>query len=111
MAFAVMLTTLLLQCSTKQTEESQAAQTQDSVVQESARPVHWSYSGENGPANWASLSPVYALCGNGQNQSPINIIKSDAKGGATWKLDYKTTSLRIAHTEHMDDIIDNGHTN
>jgi carbonic anhydrase len=37
-------------------------------------------------------------------------VKADAKGGASWKLDYKTTSLRIAHNEHMDDIIDNGHT-
>ena len=46
----------------------------------------------------------------GKGQSPINIVKTDAKGGANWKLDYKTTSLRIAHNEHMDDIIDNGHT-
>lgn len=76
----------------------------------SARPVHWGYEGEKGPANWASLSPVYALCKDGKNQSPINIVKTNTKGGATWKLNYKTTSLRIAHTEHMEDIIDNGHT-
>ncbi|GAA0879348.1 carbonic anhydrase family protein [Algoriphagus jejuensis] len=75
----------------------------------SARPVHWGYS-EDGPTQWASLTPVYALCGDGKAQSPINIAKSDVKGGANWKLDYKTTSLNIAHNEHMDDIIDNGHT-
>lgn len=90
-----------------------ANQTADSVqatASTSARPAHWGYEGEDGPAQWASLTPVYALCGEGKNQSPINIVKTDAKGGATWKLDYKTTSLRIAHTEHMDNIIDNGHT-
>ncbi len=80
------------------------------VQQTSARPVHWGYEGENGPTMWASLSPVYAACGEGKSQSPINIVKTDTKGGARWKLDYKTTSLRIAHNEHMEDIIDNGHT-
>ena len=76
----------------------------------SARPAHWAYQGEDGPENWASLDAVYALCGSGQQQSPVNISQSEVKGGATWKLDYKTTSLRIAHTEHMEEIIDNGHT-
>jgi carbonic anhydrase len=76
----------------------------------SARPAHWGYAGEDGPTAWASLTPVYALCGEGKAQSPINIVKTDAKGGVNWKLDYKTTSLKIAHNEHMDDIIDNGHT-
>jgi len=99
-------------CSTKTTETSQTVAT-DSVppaASTSARPVHWGYQGDSGPASWASLTPVYALCGEGKGQSPINIVKSDAKAGVAWKFDYKTTSLRIAHNEHMDDIIDNGHT-
>ncbi|HEY3404984.1 MAG TPA: carbonic anhydrase family protein [Ohtaekwangia sp.] len=104
---------VMLACCTSKPAET-TSQTTDSVqtapTVTSARPVHWGYDGEDGPASWASLSPVYALCGEGKNQSPINIVKTDAKGGATWKLDYKTTSLRIAHTEHMDNIIDNGHT-
>jgi carbonic anhydrase len=74
------------------------------------RPVHWGYAGEDGPSNWGTLTPAYNLCASGTSQSPVNIIKSDAKEGAVWKLDYKTTSLKIAHNEHMDEIIDNGHT-
>jgi carbonic anhydrase len=31
-------------------------------------------------------------------------------GGKKWSFNYGSTSLRIAHNEHMDDIIDNGHT-
>ena len=85
-----------------------ATQTKDSTP--SARPAHWAYEGEDGPAFWANLSPAYALCGTGTSQSPVNIVKQETKGGANWKLDYKTTSLRIAHNEHMDEIIDNGHT-
>jgi len=82
----------------------------DQTAPASARPVHWGYEGEDGPDHWASLSPVYALCAEGKGQSPINISKMNAQGGANWTLDYKTTSLKISHTEHMDDIVDNGHT-
>jgi len=98
-------------CDKKQKEETSEVKVDSVSIQPvSARPVHWGYAGEDGPATWASLSPVYALCGEGKNQSPINIVKTDAKGGANWKFDYKTTSLHIAHNEHMEDIIDNGHT-
>lgn len=109
---AAILITLLAGCTSKPTGTSEASpRAADSVdTKTSARPVHWGYEGEDGPQAWATLSPAYALCGTGKGQSPINIIKTDAKGGATWRLDYKSTSLRIAHNEHMEDIIDNGHT-
>lgn len=105
------LVVVISSCSTKPNEATEQVAS-DSIppASASARPVHWGYNGESGPANWAMLAPVYALCGEGKSQSPINIVKSDAKAGASWKFDYKTTSLRIAHNEHMDDIIDNGHT-
>ncbi len=35
--------------------------------------VEWGYEAENGPDVWGQLSPDYALCSNGVNQSPINI--------------------------------------
>lgn len=42
----------------------------------------WSYGEDNGPAKWGDLSPDYATCKNGKNQSPIDIdssktVKSD----------------------------------
>jgi carbonic anhydrase len=104
---------LFASCNSKpaeKVEQPPAADTVKSAAPVSARPSHWGYAGEEGPTAWATLNPAYALCGEGKAQSPINIVKTDAKGGAKWKLDYKTTSLRIAHNEHMDDIIDNGHT-
>jgi carbonic anhydrase len=104
--------TCMVSCSSKPTETVKQAAVTDTAqaAPATARPVHWGYAGEDGPTAWATLSPVYALCGEGKGQSPINIVKTDAKGGANWKLNYNTTSLRIAHNEHMDDIIDNGHT-
>ena len=103
---------LVASCNSKPAAVTEQTAATDSVASSpvSARPVHWGYAGENGPTAWGTLTPVYSLCRAGKTQSPINIVKTDAKGGANWKLDYKTTSLRIAHNEHMDDIIDNGHT-
>lgn len=33
----------------------------------------WSYVGETGPAHWAELSPAFAACRSGLQQSPIDI--------------------------------------
>lgn len=76
----------------------------------SARPAHWGYEGKDGPEYWPTLNPAYAACGEGKNQSPINITQSAAGNANSWKFDYKTTSLKIAHHEHVTDIVDNGHT-
>ncbi len=35
--------------------------------------MEWGYAGPTGPEHWASLSPDYAPCGEGVQQSPIDI--------------------------------------
>lgn len=108
-----MLAAMLVGCGNNSSTETQSSQVpveKKDTTQISARPVHWGYEGEDGPANWASLSPTYNLCGTGLNQSPINIEKTGVTNGAKWSLNYQSTSIRIAHNEHMDEIIDNGHT-
>lgn len=77
---------------------------------QSARPVHWGYEGEKGPAAWGSLTPVYAVCGNGTMQSPIDIPAKAVQGTTSLKVEYGTTVLDIAHHEHVEEIINNGHT-
>ena len=62
---------------------------------------HWSYSGETGPENWAELAPEFAACGNGVNQSPIDITNTVAADLATLQFDYKI---------HGTVIVNNGHT-
>lgn len=102
----------ILSCSSDRSKQptEQANDTSGSVSKTTARPAYWAYEGEDGPAAWATLSPAYAICGEGKNQSPINIEKLHISTGAHWSLNYKNTSLHIAHNEHMNDIIDNGHT-
>ena len=63
--------------------------------------IHWSYEGEGGPSNWASLDPKNQVCATGQRQSPIDIrdgIKVDVE---PIKFEYRPSSFRI---------VDNGHT-
>jgi carbonic anhydrase len=104
----------LSSCGQKPAESTSQSVVADSLTAPakpvSARPVHWGYGGDVGPSTWSTLSPSYAMCAEGKHQSPVNIVKTDVKGGSNWNLDYSSTSLHIAHTEHMEDIVDNGHT-
>ncbi len=45
----------------------------EEAVEEVAETVEWGYSGAGAPANWASISEENASCGNGTQQSPIDI--------------------------------------
>ncbi len=64
-------------------------------------PVHWGYEGPEGPEYWGKLSPDFALCSTGKQQSPVNIPSSAAVNPANLKFDYKSSPL---------DILNNGHT-
>ncbi|WP_024851558.1 carbonic anhydrase [Hydrogenovibrio kuenenii] len=65
---------------------------------------HWSYMGKEGPDYWGDLSPDYALCKTGKNQSPVNLM-TDAAVGTTslpgFDVHYRDTVLKV---------INNGHT-
>lgn len=63
--------------------------------------AQWGYSGEKGPEHWAELSPEYALCGSGKNQTPIN-IRNVVKA----KLD----PIIFSYTTNVNDVLNNGHT-
>jgi len=66
-----------------------------------AHQIHWSYKGEGGPSNWGKLSAEYALCGNGHNQSPINLsgfVEADLPA-----LTFNYAGMAI-------ELVNNGHT-
>jgi carbonic anhydrase len=66
----------------------------------SAEGIHWEYSGEAGPDNWAKLSPEFSACA-GKNQSPINLA-----GFIEAELDPITINYKAGTSE----ILNNGHT-
>lgn len=59
---------------------------------------NWSYAGEGAPENWASLSDEYRLCGEGVEQSPVDITGYiDGEEPAVSFL-YRTDARRVANT-------------
>ena len=68
---------------TKEEEDkdlSKAEEQKDTVVEESKQTKsgssYWSYQGETGPTEWASLSADYVLCKHGTKQSPIDLVEA-----------------------------------
>jgi carbonic anhydrase len=66
----------------------------------SAQP-HWGYTGDTGPTHWGELSPEYAACSHGKDQSPVNITHAEHAKLPIVEFDYKPSSLVV---------INNGHT-
>lgn len=75
-----------------------AASTSAGAVEQ---PPHWGYQGQEDPAHWGKLSPEFALCEKGMNQSPINIQ------GA---LETHQNKLALAFQQGDQQIVNNGHT-
>ncbi len=68
-----------------------------------ARPTG-GYEGHSGPAHWGDLSPAFATCKTGRNQSPVNVDLNRAVG---------TTNLPgmdVHYAKGAASIINNGHT-
>ncbi|CAD5370569.1 Carbonic anhydrase family protein [Rubrivivax sp. A210] len=63
--------------------------------------AHWGYNGPAGPQTWGGLKPEFALCSNGQRQSPIDIRGGLAVDLEPVKFDYQPSRFGV---------IDNGHT-
>lgn len=68
-------------------------------------PAHaWDYSALHGPDHWAELSDAFSACGEGHNQSPINIHSREtiAPGAAP--------AIEINWKPFRPRVIDNGHS-
>lgn len=100
-------------CHGSQTQESEVVAGDSLQVrpeEPNVRPVHWSYEDSTGPGFWAELSPAYQLCGTGTLQSPIDISSTGPSATSRWQFRYGKTPLQMYHTEHVEPLIDNGHT-
>ena len=62
--------------------------------------AHWSYGAADGPDRWADLSPSYALCRQGRQQSPIDLGEPGEAGLAGLDLRYRPAALRVVNNGH-----------
>ena len=58
----------------------------------------WSYSGDSGPPNWAALSDDYAKCGEGLQQSPVNLIDYVRENGPQLEFEYNGDMVSAINT-------------
>lgn len=80
--------------------EDAASESADTATEDAATegPAEWSYAGETGPANWASLDSDYATCA-GPEQSPIDIVTEAAdQETSTINLDYESVEGTLKDT-------------
>jgi len=75
------------------------------VISPTSFAAEWSYEGETGPEFWAELSPEFHLCGEGTQQSPIDIVGAvEYEDAPTLKLKYKKTPLLIKNNGHTIEV-------
>ena len=58
-------------------------------------PVEWGYQGPGAPDHWASLSPDFAACASGKQQSPIDITGYQAGGPGPISFSYTTAEATL----------------
>lgn len=69
------------------------------------RDPHWSYSGADGPDHWGDLSPDFATCKTGQQQSPLNIVDAQPAELAPIHFDYQLSPLKILNNGHTIQVL------
>lgn len=67
--------------------------------------VHWSYEGEEGPANWGSIDSAYALCGTGTTQSPVDVVSADFQDAPPISFHYEATPINIVNNGHTVEVV------
>lgn len=61
---------------------------------------HWGYEGKEGPEHWADLAAEYALCRDGKNQSPIDLVADFTVELPELIFEYHGTPLKETNNGH-----------
>ena len=57
--------------------------------------IEWRYEGHLGPENWGFIKTDYALCGNGQQQSPVDLADAVETTLAPLELHWRTADWEL----------------
>ena len=65
----------------------------------------WGYTGDTGPEHWGCLADAYRPCGEGVEQSPVNLTGFVSSGTEPVTFDYSTAAVQArnnGHTVYLD---------
>ncbi len=79
---------------------SQSTEHQYFHKQEQSPKAEWGYNSENGPKLWGNLSPDYALCKEGEKQSPIDISSPSKKDLPPIEFSYQPAKINLIYNGH-----------
>ncbi len=65
-----------------------------------ASDIHWTYEGDTGPQHWGELSPEFAACSSGVEQSPIDLDSTAESNPADLQFAYQASPLTIVNNGH-----------
>jgi len=63
-------------------------------------PPNWSYTGKDGAEHWGDLSPVYAACRLGKNQSPVDLSDIKTTRDNSVKFHYEPLAFNVENNGH-----------
>ncbi len=64
----------------------------------------WTYSGDEGPDQWAEIDTEYELCESGKRQSPIDITGASQGTFPRIKTDYRPEKVRVENNGHAIEV-------
>lgn len=70
----------------------------------------WSYEGDTGPGHWAGLDPAFSPCGEGREQSPVDLVPAEMHTAelsppvfryrtSPWRLERSAQNFRVTFDE------------
>ncbi|WCM61685.1 carbonic anhydrase [Paenibacillus polymyxa] len=105
--FAIILVVSVTGCNSQPAISSTPSTSSSSVNNAHAvvqKGPHWSYEGDQGPEHWGELEKDFVACGNGHEQSPVNIEHTHLEASQTQH------PLQVHYTNTKASILNNGHT-
>jgi len=90
--------------------QQEAAAVDEAGHEPAVHEVHWGYTGEGAPERWADLEPGFALCGDGVEQSPVDLTAAVPIEDAGFERLLGEKVLTVTQRARVMDLVDNGHT-
>jgi carbonic anhydrase len=95
----LVLTIAATGCRSTTEDESTAQESPATTVAQEETSKAWSYTGDTGPTNWASIDEAYEACA-GTQQSPVDLAADDEAQTVNIELDYESAQGTLTDTGH-----------